>query len=143
MPHPASRVFLDTAFVYALVNTRDAWHDRALEWQSRLAREACPLLTTQFVLMEIGDGLASLRFRKQASGIVRTLSSSPLVEVVPATEELVEHAIQLYLTRSDKNWGMTDCSSFIVMRQRGIADALTMDVHFQQAGFRPLLLESG
>jgi predicted nucleic acid-binding protein len=136
----SSKVFLDTAFVYALINTRDQWHSRAVEWQARLASESQPLLTTQFVLMEIGDGLTSLRFRAQAGQIIQTLSSSALVEVVPASARLFKAAFRLYRTRSDKDWGMTDCSSFIAMRECAMTDALTMDVHFQQAGFRALLL---
>ena len=134
------KIFLDTAFVYALVNTRDAWHARAVHWQGRLAAENRPLLTTDFVLMEIGDGLAALRFRARAAQILRTLRSSVLVEVVPASARLVEEAFRLYTTREDKDWGMTDCSSFVVMREQGLQDALTIDSHFQQAGFRPLLL---
>jgi predicted nucleic acid-binding protein len=34
---------------------------------------------------------------------------------------------------------MTDCSSFEVMRERGVTDVLTTDYHFTQAGFRVLL----
>ena len=91
--------------------------------------------------MEVGDGLASLRFRQKAAQILRALSSNPLVEVVPASAGLVEKAINLYSTRDDKDWGMTDCSSFVVMQEHKVTDALTMDVHFQQAGFLPLLLD--
>jgi predicted nucleic acid-binding protein len=136
------QVFLDTAFVYALINTRDEWHHRAVEWQARLATEQRPLLTTDFILMEIGDGLAAIRFRTQAAQIVATLRSSVLVEVVPASARLVEEAFFLYSRRTDKDWGMTDCSSFAVMRERGISEVLTTDRHFEQAGFRPLLFES-
>ena len=136
------KVFLDTAFVYTLLNTRDEWHGRAVRWQARLAAESHALLTTEFVLMEIGDGLAALRFRSQATQAIRSLRSSNLVEVVPASARLVEEALSLYGGRNDKDWGMTDCSSFVVMRERGLSDALTMDAHFQQAGFHPLLLET-
>jgi len=137
-----SKLFLDTAFVYALLNTRDEWHGPAVRWQSRLSAESRPLLTTEFVLMEIGDGLAALRFRSVAAEAIRRLRSSTLVEVVPATAGLVEEAFLLYAGRKDKDWGMTDCSSFVAMRARGLSDALTMDLHFQQAGFHPLLLGS-
>ena len=40
-----------------------------------------------------------------------------------------------------KEWGLTDCVSFLVMQDRGLTDALTTDEHFQQAGFRALLRE--
>jgi predicted nucleic acid-binding protein len=43
--------------------------------------------------------------------------------------------------RMDKGWGLTDCTSFIVMQRYEVIDALTTDEHFQQAGFRALLLE--
>ena len=41
--------------------------------------------------------------------------------------------------RQDKRWSFTDCISFAVMKQMKIADALTGDHHFEQAGFRALL----
>jgi predicted nucleic acid-binding protein len=57
------------------------------------------------------------------------------------TKEILDDAFDLYSRRSDKEWGMTDCVSFVVMRERGLLEALTMDQHFQQAGFRALLRE--
>ena len=105
MATASSKVFLDTAFVYALINTRDEWHGRAVRWQARLAAESRPLLTTEFVLMEIGDGLAALRFRSQATAVIRRLRSSTLVEVVPASARLLEEAFTLYSGRNDaRRW---------------------------------------
>lgn len=47
---------------------------------------------------------------------------------------------QLHSTASpDKDWSLTDCIFFVVMRQLGLTDALTADRHFQQAGFKALL----
>jgi uncharacterized protein len=36
-------------------------------------------------------------------------------------------------------WSLTDCISFAVMSQQGLAEALTADHHFEQAGFVVLL----
>jgi predicted nucleic acid-binding protein len=63
------------------------------------------------------------------------------VEIVPLSAPLLQRAVTLYAERPDKEWGLTDCTSFIVMEERGIRDALTADEHFRQAGFRPLLRE--
>lgn len=59
--------------------------------------------------------------------------------IVAASPELMHRGIELYEARSDKDWSLTDCTSFIVMQDRGLTDALTGDHHFEQAGFRPLL----
>jgi predicted nucleic acid-binding protein len=39
----------------------------------------------------------------------------------------------------DKEWGLTDCCSFVVMRRQDIKDAFTADKHFEQAGFNQLI----
>jgi predicted nucleic acid-binding protein len=52
---------------------------------------------------------------------------------------LNDEAWQLLKARSDKEWSLADCSSFVVMNRRSITDALTTDRHFEQAGFQRLL----
>jgi predicted nucleic acid-binding protein len=134
-------LFLDTAYVYAQINTRDQWHEAAVRWESRLAATRQRLLTTEFVLIEIADGLSAIRFRAHAIRVIDLLRSSPLVEVIPASAQLFASAMGLYRNRDDKDWGLTDCSSFVVMREHHLSDVLTTDEHFRQAGFRPLLLD--
>jgi len=134
-------LFLDTSFVYALTNKRDQWHERALKWQVRLGESNTPLLTTQFILIEIADGLASINFRQKASQILRNFVQNPLIEVVPFSNELYNATLDFYEKRNDKSWGFTDCSSFVVMTEKGLTDALTVDDDFRQAGFRALLID--
>jgi predicted nucleic acid-binding protein len=61
------------------------------------------------------------------------------IEVVNVTPKIFQDALAIYRTHQDKSWGMTDCTSFVVMWQSGLSDALTHDQHFSQAGFDPLL----
>lgn len=142
MPSSVVPAFLDTAYRYALLNSRDEWHSAALIWQERLAEQRRPLVTTEFVLVEFAEGLASLRFRSEAARTIAALRSSDLVEVVPASSDLFLRALRLFEQRDDKGWGMTDCTSFAVMTERRLLDALTVDDHFRQAGFNPLMLAS-
>ena len=135
-------IFLDTAYVYALVNTRDQWPAAAVQWQRKLTADRRRLVTTEFVLVEIADGLAAVRFRVQGVQVIATLQASPLVDIVPASSQLFTAAFALYHSRRDKDWGLTDCASFVVMNERGLSEALTTDAHFRQAGFRALLLEN-
>lgn len=134
-------LFLDTAYIYALFNIRDQWHQKAIEWQQRIDSEKHLLLTTQFILIEIANGLSSLKFRQDAAKIIYTLEESLFVEIIPATSELFKQALELYEQRQDKDWGLTDCTSFVVMNENDLTDALTTDKHFSQAGFNILLID--
>ncbi|MBD0320993.1 MAG: type II toxin-antitoxin system VapC family toxin, partial [Gemmatimonadetes bacterium] len=77
--------------------------------------------------------------RRTALALLDTFDGSPLVEVTPLSEELYERGHAFFRRHRDKSWGLTDCISFVVMRERGLTDVLTADRHFRQAGFRPLL----
>lgn len=63
----------------------------------------------------------------------------PNVEIIPASDELYRRAFSIYQERLDKEWGLIDCMSFIVMKDHALTDALTADNHFRQAGFTTLL----
>lgn len=138
VPDPGA-VFLDTAYVNALINTRDQWHETAVNWQRKLAAAGRQLVTTEFVLVEIADGLAAVRYRAQAAEVIAVLQASRSVEIIPASSHLFNAALELYRSRPDKDWGLTDCASFVAMGERGLSEALTTDEHFRQAGFRALL----
>lgn len=131
-------VFLDTSYILALVNTADEYHQCA----SKAALETRgPFVTTEAVLTEIGNSLAKLRWRSLGVAILEDLRSDPEIEVLSVSTELFDRAVTLYAARMDKEWGLTDCISFVVMQERGLTAALTTDAHFEQAGFRALLLE--
>ncbi len=97
------------------------------------------LITTRAIILEIGNALAKARYRKAAVELLDSLEEDPNIEVIPITEELYKKAFQLYRNRPDKEWGITDCISIIIMQDRGLTDVLTPDEHFQQAGFKALL----
>jgi hypothetical protein len=69
----------------------------------------------------------------------QSLRFNPFVSIIPPSQEVFDLGLDLYAQRPDKDWSLTDCISFIVMRQHGLTDALTGDRHFQQAGFKALL----
>ena len=73
--------------------------------------------------------------------LLDALEADPTVGIVTVTDGLYSQALTLYRTRPDKEWGLVDCLSFIVMQERQLTSALTTDMHFQQAGFRVLLRE--
>jgi len=93
------------------------------------------------VLTEFLNHYAALGqpFRQRAVQVVHSLQDDADVEVVPQTEVQFAAALTLYAQRPDKEWGLTDCASFLIMQERGITEALAHDDHFHQAGFIPLL----
>jgi predicted nucleic acid-binding protein len=122
----------------ALVNPRDENHEKANEMVD--AYDKKPLLVTDAVLLEIGNSLAK-GYKQNAIEIIEEFLDSPEVEIVRLDETLFAKAFELYKSHTDKTWGLVDCISFVVMRERGITDALTSDKHFVQAGFRALMLD--
>ena len=129
-------IFLDTSYVLALINTKDAFHIIA----GNLADEITnPVVTTEAILTEIGNAFAKVQWRSLAIDTIKDLRDDPKIEIVPVSSDLFSKAFRLYETRIDKEWGLTDCISFIVMQEHKLTEALTTDRHFEQAGFKALL----
>jgi predicted nucleic acid-binding protein len=134
-----AEVFLDTSFLVALAITTDQLHGRAKRWSRHVKAMGTRLVTTRAVLLEIGNTLGKQRFRPAAIQLLSTFETDPKVNIVPLTDSLYARAFDLYKNRPDKDWGMTDCVSFVVMGELHLTEALTADQHFEQAGFTALL----
>jgi predicted nucleic acid-binding protein len=132
------RCFGDSFFYLAYVNRRDNANTRTVEF---LHEHDPHIVTTAWVLTEVGDALAGSK-RKKFGEMLEAISADPKTKVVPASQELFESGVNLYLRRQDKDWPLTDCISFVVMEQEGVIEALTGDRHFEQAGFRALLRQT-
>ena len=131
-----AEAFIDTSFVVALVNKRDQYHSQALELASHFDKR--PLATTDAVLLEVGNALAR-NFKNESIQIIDHFLSSEDVQIVNLNPELFRQAFELYRTHLDKDWGLIDCISFIVMRNLDLSLSLTADKHFEQAGFHALI----
>jgi predicted nucleic acid-binding protein len=128
-------VFADTSFYLALLDERDALHQRALA-ESRRNQQ---ILTTEFVVLELGNACSRAEDHADFMALLHGMRSSPRTLIVPLDSSLLQRGLDMFAARADKDWSLTDCTSFTVMQQKGLADALTSDRHFQQAGFRLLL----
>jgi predicted nucleic acid-binding protein len=128
-------VFADAYYFVARLNRRDQHHARVLEF-SRTFRAR--LLTSDWILMEVADALAESQCRIRIRDFIVHLRQSATCEIVPATREGLDRALALYHQHADKGWTLPDCTSFGIMRERNVTDALTGDHHFEQAGFLQL-----
>jgi predicted nucleic acid-binding protein len=129
-------VFADTSYYVALLGERDQHHAKAVD----LAR-VCDgqTITTDFVLMEVGNWLSQTTDRPLFLKLLDMLGADPQTTVIPATRDLFEAGCSLFALRMDKGWSLTDCVSFTVMQRQGLEEVLTADHHFEQAGFMVLL----
>jgi len=134
-----NKIFLDTAFAVALITPKDIFYEKAHDLSKQLRASETPLITTRAVLLEIGNSLAKENTRKAAIEMLESIEADETITTVAVTEELYEEAFKLFRSRMDKEWGLTDCISFIVMKKFGVTEALTTDRHFEQAGFKPLM----
>jgi uncharacterized protein len=129
------RVFADTFFFLALLNKHDEAHAKALTYSGLIDK----LVTTEWVLTELADGLAASRHRKMFVQTRDDLLADGDAQIISFEKHLYEEGIRLYDGRPDKEWSLTDCISFVVMKRESIGEALTGDHHFEQAGFVALL----
>ncbi len=133
--------FLDTSYLIALYNPKDDFHDVALRWKAKIKSTDC-FYTTEAVLVELGNAWSKQASRKKAFEVITSFNNRPEIEIVELTHTLFLNALSLYGERKDKEWSLTDCVSFIVMKEQNLTFALTTDEHFKQAGFKALLLEN-
>ena len=129
-------LFADTFYYLALVNEDDEAHADTLAFAEG---RAAPTMTTAWVLTEVADALCAPEDRGQFLGLLEALRADLRCTVVPASQTLFEQGVAFYAERPDKEWSLTDCISFVVMKEHGITDALTADHPFEQAGFKILL----
>jgi len=127
-----NRYFAETYYYIALLSERDEAHTKAVHLNSRLTGE---IVTTQWVLTEVGDALCNPDTRSLFLDLLELLESDGNTTIVEADSELFRRGVTLFSQRPDKDWSLTDCMTFVVMEELGLAEALTADHHFEQAGF--------
>jgi predicted nucleic acid-binding protein len=129
-------VFADTFYYIAFLSPSDEAHDQAKAFTKNYSGK---MITTEWVLTELADGLAAPFTRQRCVAFIDWLRGDADVTIVPAATDLFNAGLSLYRSRDDKKWSLTDCVSFIVMEREGIRDVLTGNHNFEQAGFTALL----
>lgn len=129
-------VFADTFYFVGLTNRLDAAHADCVAFSNSYRGK---ILTTDWILVEYADAMCATRHRSAVGRYVQELPVSPNVVFIPFSRPLFDQGLALYISRPDKQWSLTDCISFVIMRERGLTDVLTGDHHFEQAGFKALL----
>jgi hypothetical protein len=132
------RIFADTSYYVALLREGDRYHRPATRFAATYKGIT---VTTQYIVLELGNIFARSTSRHRLLELLNTIEASNYDEVLSTSSALYDSGLELFRSRPDKNWSLTDCISFVAMDSLGVEEALTTDHHFEQAGYRSLLLE--
>jgi uncharacterized protein len=128
--------FLDTSYIVALEIKNEDVHVRVTEHWLSLFPQRPQILTTTYVFDEVVTLLNSRKLHGKAVEVGTLLLESPDILLVEIDNEIFERGWQDFKRYKDKSFSLTDCLSFVVMQQRNITSALTLDMYFQQVGFQ-------
>lgn len=120
-----------------------AQHDRAeahFKQANQLYSNSKYRITTNYILSEY-VALATIRgfSRQKAIAFSMEILIDKTVEIVWVNDLQHMQAVELLKDRRDKAYSLCDAVSFVVMREKGVSEALTTDKHFEQEGFLRLL----
>jgi uncharacterized protein len=132
----AGEFFVDTSAWYPLLVAKHPDHAALASALRGLIRNHRRLVTTNLVVAETHALLLRRVGHATAIAFVKTVDEAPNV-VVRSTRDLEREAERDWLVRyTDQDFSFTDAVSFAVMTNRRIRDALSLDHHFEIAGFQ-------
>lgn len=130
-----SQIFIDTSYIIALINEKDNYHKKAIDLAD--IYDSFYMIISEPILLEVGNAL-SRNHKKEACEVIDNFLEAENVELISLTSDLFQKGFALYKKYQDKDWGLVDCISFVIMWDYQITDVLTFDRHFTQAGFHVL-----
>lgn len=136
-----NKIFADTSGWASLADISEPFYEKAKEIYVAAMQNRQRIVTTNYVLAELVALMTSpMRFhRLRIIEFINGIKQSPFFGIIHVDENLEAKSWDLLKNRADKNWSLVDCSSFVVMQENKIVEALTTDHHFEQAGFIRLL----
>ena len=136
-----NEIYVDTSGWASLADVSEPFYEKAKEIYAAAIQNRRRLVTTNYVLAELVALMTSpMRFhRPRIIEFINGIKQSPFFDIIHIDKDLDAKSWDLLSNRADKNWSLVDCSSFVLMRENNILEALTTDHHFEQAGFIRLL----
>jgi len=127
--------FVDTSGWCAIYVRSDYYHSQAVAFWQKIASTTGTLYTSDYIMDET---LTLLRMRVGHSAAVdfgRLVLSSNVVKIITVSTARWQRAWELFQKYEDKDFSFTDCTSFVIMQELNLRDALAFDHHFRQMGF--------
>jgi predicted nucleic acid-binding protein len=128
-------LFVDTAGWMACADAADPAHEPARASRDAALEAGRLLLTTDYV---VDETLTLIRMRlgiAAAEAWWTQIEGSSRLRYETIDALRAEKARSIFFRHRDKDYSFTDCTSFVVMRELRLKEALTTDRHFRQMGF--------
>ena len=119
----------------ACADAADSAHHRARQARDSALESGKVLVTTDYV---IDETLTLIRLRltlAAAEDWWTQLEGSSRLRWEWIDVARAEKARDIFFRHRDKKYSFTDCTSFVVMKELKLKQALTTDRHFRQMGF--------
>jgi predicted nucleic acid-binding protein len=131
----ARETFVDATAWVAIADRGDQHHEAAVAIHQRLLGERRPLVTTNLVVAEAHVLILRRGGYQAAMSFLASVHPAWRLLKVYADAALEAEAEALLGRYDDQDFSLADAVSFVVMRQRKIAEAFAFDSHFATAGF--------
>jgi hypothetical protein len=128
-----TRVFVDASAWAAILNRRDQYHPAAFALYQQLLRAKALLISSSWTIYEALSILKSRAGIEQAEHLWRIVNDPKTSQLVKVDEEVEDAALDMFFGFRDKDWGVVDCTSIIIMEKLGCRTAFAFDEHFSQA----------
>lgn len=129
------KIFVDSSAFVSVTDQSERQYERASTWFGNVPFST-KLLTTQFILDESITRIRTLMGTHSAHEFANDLLNSDHCQIIWIQKEHFLRALEKFKKYSDQTFSFTDCTSFVVMEEKGIKDAFTFDDDFKRAGFR-------
>lgn len=126
-------IFVDTSFWIAVRTRRDTHHDAATSLLRSHGDR--PLVTTNHVRGETWTFVRRRAGHAAAVKFLDALERSKRIAVMRVDDAHEREALRWLRRHDEREYSFVDATSFAVMREKGIAEALAFDGDFAAAGF--------
>lgn len=135
-------VFVDTGPLHALNSRRDQYFLKAHVLLKQMQHERMTLVTTDYVIDEAATSLLTTvkAGYRNAMSLLAWMSKQPnLIEIEWMNQQRFGQTRDVFRRfNRDKQWSFTDCTSYVVMKERKIKTAFSFDEHFREMGVKLL-----
>jgi predicted nucleic acid-binding protein len=126
-------VFVDASAWVAFFNRRDAHQTQAREQMTALLRSGIALVTSTWTTYEAITIVRSKLGYGRARRLWQFANNRRIISMIRVDPRIESAALKLFWQHRDKDWGVVDCASLVIMERIGCQTVFAYDRHFVEA----------